>query len=189
MKMFGKPVTITRAVALRHLALATLRREDLRFGKQPLEVWLSDMVVHRGALFDSSGARVVFPEGDSYDRCRVALFDPTPNARWEHRAAWGFVPASREGRVVIQYTDYPEHCNGPTRLLQVSPEDWGRARREALAMQVSPFLEDIYRTLQSAVSRLDQIADPRREDLNDVLDHLFYALTDDERDRLEGAGQ
>jgi len=82
---------------------------------------LSDQPVARGALFDASGARVLFPEGPAYDRCYVALIDPEPaTVRWAHPAHWAFVPADGDGDVILRPTELPEHNTGPVRLL---PED------------------------------------------------------------------
>src|SRR5947209_5461886 len=47
---------------------------------------ISDQPVHRGALFDASGARVPFPQGEAFDRCYVALVDPEAETRWAHPA-------------------------------------------------------------------------------------------------------
>lgn len=180
MNLLGKPVTIERVVALRHLALLALSQEDLNFGRAPLEVSLSDMVVHRGALFDSSGQRVLFPQGSFHDRCYVALLDPNPRARWSHRAFWGFVSATREGPIILHSTDFPENCTGPTRLLPVPAERWKAALKDARAMRNSRFLES-YHNLQIAMWQLEHDGDPRSEDLCNVLDHLSYRLTDQER--------
>ncbi len=80
---------------------------------------VSDAPIPRGALFDMSGARVPFPQGERYDRSFVALVDPDPGLGWAHRAYWAFVPAGGEGDVVLQETDLPEHANGRVRMLLV----------------------------------------------------------------------
>lgn len=83
---------------------------------------LSDQPVARGALFDAAGARVAFPEGDVYDRCYVALLDPSPAMRWAHPAWWAFVPVGGDAPVILRDTELPENPSGPVRLLpEVEP--------------------------------------------------------------------
>jgi hypothetical protein len=83
---------------------------------------LSDQPVSRGALFDAAGARVPFPEGSVYDRCYVALLDPSPRMRWAHPAWWAFVPVGGEAPVELRDTELPENPSGPVRLLpEVEP--------------------------------------------------------------------
>jgi len=82
---------------------------------------LSDQPVARGALFDAAGVRVAFPEGDVYDRCYVALLDPSPAMRWAHPAWWAFVPVGGEAPVVLRDTELPENPSGPVRLLPEVP--------------------------------------------------------------------
>jgi hypothetical protein len=83
-------------------------------------IFLSDQLVRRGALFDASGARVGFPEGDAYERCYVALVDPEPEARWGHPAYFAFVPADRAAPTQLCETLLPEHTGGSVRLLPVT---------------------------------------------------------------------
>jgi hypothetical protein len=93
-------------------------RELPEAGSSPqLALALSDQPVARGALFDAAGARVPFPEGDVYDRCYVALLDPSPMMRWAHPAWWAFVPVGGEAPVVLRDTELPENPSGPVRLL------------------------------------------------------------------------
>jgi hypothetical protein len=109
--------TIGRDEAARRI-LEKARQQNVRCER--LDV--SDQPVSRGSLFNAAGARVLFPEGDVFDRSYVALIDPEPTARWAHPAYWAFVPASGEGDVVLKDTDLPEHRTGPVRLLPVSLE-------------------------------------------------------------------
>lgn len=115
-EQFKVPATpnIGRAAASKlvreKIAAAALRCERLD---------LSDEPVHRGALFDMSGLRVPFPPGESYDRCYVALIDPSAHVQWAHRAHWAFAPADGEGDVVLQDTDFPEHALGSVRFHSV----------------------------------------------------------------------
>jgi hypothetical protein len=87
----------------------------------PASLVLSDQPVARGALFDAAGARVPFPEGKAYDRCYVALLDPSPMTRWAHPAWWAFVPAGGEDAVVLRHTELPESGTGSVRLLSLEP--------------------------------------------------------------------
>jgi hypothetical protein len=80
---------------------------------------MSDQPVARGALFNAAGVRVTFPEGDAYERCYIALLDPTPAMRWAHPAWWAFVPVGGNGPVVLHETELPESQSGPVRLLPV----------------------------------------------------------------------
>lgn len=80
-------------------------------------IFLSDDLVRRGALFDASGARVTFPDGDAYERCFVALVDPDPEARWGHPAHFAFVPAGAGAKTVLSPTSLPEHPGSSVRLL------------------------------------------------------------------------
>jgi hypothetical protein len=82
-------------------------------------VFLSDQLVRRGALFDASGARVPFPDGDAYEHCFVALVDPSPEARWGHPAFFAFVPAEGSAETVLRPTSLPEHAGSSVRLLPV----------------------------------------------------------------------
>jgi hypothetical protein len=84
---------------------------------------ISDAPVHRGALFDAAGRRVLFPEPAAYDRCTVVLVDPDRRARWAHDAWWAFVPLGDDGTeqapVVLRPTTLPEHERGPVRFYPV----------------------------------------------------------------------
>jgi hypothetical protein len=82
-------------------------------------IFLSDQLVRRGALFDASGARVAFPEGEAYEHCFVALVDPTPEARWGHPAYFAFLPADADGDAptTLCETQLPEHTGSSVRLL------------------------------------------------------------------------
>lgn len=77
---------------------------------------VSDIPVHRGSLFDMTGTRVAFPEGEPYESCYIALIDPDVDAQWAHPAFWAFVPAAGDGPVVVTSTDFPEHALGAVRL-------------------------------------------------------------------------
>lgn len=77
---------------------------------------VSDIPVHRGALFDMAGTRVPFPDGEAYESCYVALVDPHADAQWAHDAFWAFVPAAGDGDVVLTFTEFPEHALGAVRL-------------------------------------------------------------------------
>jgi hypothetical protein len=85
-----------------------------------VSIALSDQPVARGALFDAAGARVPFPEGKAYDRCYVALLDPSPTTRWAHPAWWAFVPAGGDAPTVLRGTELPENQSGSVRLLPVA---------------------------------------------------------------------
>ena len=63
---------ISRSDAQRRVIEAAQRK-----GLHGERIFLSDQLVRRGALFDASGARVAFPEGDAYEHCFVALVNPT----------------------------------------------------------------------------------------------------------------
>ena len=80
---------------------------------------LSDQPVARGALFDAAGVRVRFPEGKAYDRCYVALVDPSPTTRWAHPAWWAFIPVEGDAPAVLRETQLPENQSGSVRLLPV----------------------------------------------------------------------
>ena len=80
---------------------------------------LSDQPVTRGALFNAAGSRVPFPEGHAYDRCYVALLDPSPKTRWAHPAWWLFVPVTGDEAVQLRETQLPESQSGSVRLLPV----------------------------------------------------------------------
>ena len=77
---------------------------------------LSDIPVRRGSLFDMSGKCVLFPDGDPYERCYIALVDPQVDAQWAHPAYWAFVPAAGDGDVILRSTEFPEHALGAVRL-------------------------------------------------------------------------
>ncbi len=79
-------------------------------------LYLSDITVHRGSLFDMEGTRVLFPEGAPYDSCYVALVDPRADAQWAHPAWWAFVPAAGDGEIILMSTEFPEHALGAVRL-------------------------------------------------------------------------
>ena len=111
--------TMTRRAAL---ALATAALE--RAGQTYVVRLVSDRPVRRGGLRDASGAVVLFPEGASYDRCFVALFDPTPTARWAHPAHFAFVPADGSAPSEVAATTLPQHPLGPVHMIQL-PEDEG----------------------------------------------------------------
>jgi hypothetical protein len=101
-------------------ALAQVRAaaEALKLGA--VSVALSDQPVARGALFDAAGARVPFPEDKAYDRCYVALLDPSPTTRWAHPAWWAFIPVEGDGPPVLRDTELPENQSGSVRLLPVA---------------------------------------------------------------------
>jgi hypothetical protein len=80
---------------------------------------LSDQPVTRGALFNAAGSRVPFPEGPAYERCYVALLDPSPMTRWAHPACWLFVPVAGDEPVQLLETQLPESRSGSVRLLPV----------------------------------------------------------------------
>jgi len=80
---------------------------------------LSDQPVARGALFNAAGSRVPFPEGPAYERCYVALLDPSPKTRWAHPAWWLFVPVAGDEPVQLRETQLPESQSGSVRLLPV----------------------------------------------------------------------
>lgn len=106
--------SIGRAEAIRRSVQA------LREGGVPFEqLFMSDQPLRRGALFDASGARVVFPEDAAYERCFVALADPDPGARWAHPASWVFVSAGGEAGAVLVATNLPEHPGSAVRFLPV----------------------------------------------------------------------
>ncbi len=105
----------------RQEAIKRIREEAKARAFPEVLLALSDQPVARGALFDAAGVRVTFPEGDVYDRCYVALLDPSPAMRWAHPAWWAFVPVGGEGPVVLRDTELPENPSGPVRLLPEVP--------------------------------------------------------------------
>jgi len=109
-KVSAKPA-IGRAEAARRVR-STIEAEGILC--QRLD--LSDIPVRRGALFDMAGTRVLFPAGESYESCYVALVDPHADAQWAHPAFWAFVPAAGDAEVVLQPTEFPEHALGAVRL-------------------------------------------------------------------------
>ncbi|HEY0097294.1 MAG TPA: hypothetical protein VGB96_23410 [Archangium sp.] len=101
----------------REEAIKRIREEAGTRALPEVVLALSDQPVARGALFDAAGVRVAFPEGGVYDRCYVALLDPSPMMRWAHPAWWAFVPVDGEGPVMLRDTKLPENPSGPVRLL------------------------------------------------------------------------
>jgi hypothetical protein len=99
--------------------MAVRRIREAARGRELPEVALalSDQPVASGALFDASGVRVSFPEGAAYERCYVALLDPSPMMRWAHPAWWAFVPVAGDEPVQLRETELPESPSGPVRLL------------------------------------------------------------------------
>lgn len=101
----------------RQEALKRIRETAKDQALPPVSLALSDQPVPRGALFNAAGARVSFPEGGAYERCYVALLDPSPMMRWAHPAWWAFVPVAGDEPVLLRETELPESQSGPVRLL------------------------------------------------------------------------
>lgn len=111
---------VPRVPAIGRVAALERVRETIAAKELVVEAWfLSDQPVTRGALFDASGVRVKFPEGTAYNRCYVALLDPSQRTRWAHPAWWAFVPVGGDGPVLLHETELPENPSGPVRMLPV----------------------------------------------------------------------
>ncbi|HZF49663.1 MAG TPA: hypothetical protein VE093_13485 [Polyangiaceae bacterium] len=80
---------------------------------------LSNEPVSRGSLFDMTGVRVLFPEGDTFDVCYVALIDPNVASQWGHAAFWAFVPSNGQGDTALRSTNFPENAKGSVTFSQV----------------------------------------------------------------------
>ncbi len=111
-KAFKAPDLPINRVAAALLVRAKIEADEVACER--LDV--SDIPVHRGALFDMAGTRVPFPDGEAYESCYIALVDPHADAQWAHDAYWAFIPAAGDAEVILTPTELPEHALGAVRL-------------------------------------------------------------------------
>lgn len=116
---FGVPSTPTIGI---HEATKRMRKAIAEQAIPYARLDISTSPARRGTLFDASGKRVAFPEGDAYERCYIGLVDPEPRTRWAHPAHWAFVPADGDGEVIFAATRLPEHAKSAVQFLPVPEE-------------------------------------------------------------------
>ena len=124
MMRLQKPATLESAARreeCRNLLLSEIQREVESVLHQhnidPYTVEVTIEPVVEGALFDLSGQRPGWPDGDAYAWCYVAFVNPMEGRdyKWAHPAWFVFVPAMGEGETLVAPHDFPPHHNAPTK--------------------------------------------------------------------------